>query len=220
MLAVDTLLPQLTVKVGNAERLAWLRQQAFVDFIEPRGAWQLVPMDGWLCGAGQPYTGTDYRIVPAPFNYGFDSAGLQYFEMLIDGAWAYTAGAGVIVGSTDTGLGSFSSNDEWSTTHFSEGYSAGRTHWMGASTAPVLSTCDHGTRSAGLITAPRNGRNMVGVAYQASFIMVTDDDDVLPTQTPARDAIRFAAQNGACHLDSMGNSERCHAARVVRHDCG
>jgi subtilisin family serine protease len=120
--------------------------------------------------------------------------------MRVDGAWPYSTGQGITVGLTDTGVDlSYGVSAEWSTSQFAQGLSSGRPPFQQylVDQGPSNITCAHGSRSAGLIGAPRNGRSMVGVAYKSGLLSAYIDSDVLPAQFAARNGIRQVAQMGA-----------------------
>ncbi len=195
----DTLLPLVTARIRSLDGLRRIRRLGFVDFVEPR-LQRLVPFDFIPCSQDL-YTRADFYQVPTPgFNLGYDIAPLQYKSMLIDGAWPYSTGQGVNIGLTDTGVDlSYGAAAEWSSLHFREGQSANRSLFqqVNVSGNPTV-TCGHGSKSAGLIAAPRNGRSMVGVAYGAGLISAYQNASVVVTDGTAPSlAIRAVAQRGA-----------------------
>lgn len=198
VVSADTLMPQVTVKVFTRTALSLLRGQPFVDYVEPR-ALRAQSMDSWACGSGNQSSGNDHVVNTPGFNLGYDIAPYQFVAMMVHAAWPYSTGNGVVIGLTDTGVDSYSLGDasEWSLSHFDEGLSAGRPDFQQLLFGHTVINCDHGSRSAGLMAAPRNGRSMVGVAYRSALISVYQDTDVVPDQGVARDAIRAAAEFGA-----------------------
>lgn len=198
-LASDTLLPHVFVRVSSLGALHRLRGQPFVDFVEPRSQ-QFRFFDSVPC-SNEAYTGTAYALLPIPgVNYGVDYVPTQYYTHLIDGAWAYTTGSGVTVGSTDTGIDQFmGATTEWAPGHFSEGLSTGRA-FSYVNIAGGIVNCSHGSKSAGIIAAPRNGISMVGVAYSSSLIGVFSYGGVVYPSSAwgnAVSSIRTAASLGA-----------------------
>ncbi len=166
--SIDRVLPQVLIRLASQADLAVVRAAPYVDFVEPsRIDWRTFDS----CGSEIPYTGSDNVQVATPgYNLGYDIAPLQYLRQNVDGAWAYTAGASHTVGLTDTGVDlTYGAAAEWSSTHFSSGMSSGRPAFV--QTFPAGSPdCSHGSRSAGIIGAPRNGRSSVGVAYRAGRV--------------------------------------------------
>lgn len=195
----DTLLPFVSARLKSLDGLKRIRRLGFVDFVEPR-VQRLVAFDFIPCSQ-DPYTRTDFYQVPTPgFNLGYDIAPLQYKSMLIDGAWPYSIGQGVNVGLTDTGVDlSYGAGAEWSPLHFREGQSANRSLFQQVNVSGNASvTCQHGSKSAGLIAAPRNGRSMVGVAYGSGLISAYQYGGVVVSDGTAPSlAIRAVAQRGA-----------------------
>jgi hypothetical protein len=103
--------------------------------------------------------------------------------MGIDKAWTRSRGGGVVIGVADTGL---AYTQEELTTSFSSGFSTGRVMRAWSTLAPAYSTrpawdgpCSHGSRMAGLITAPRNGASTVGVAHESDLIAVRFTDGIV-----------------------------------------
>ena len=104
------------------------------------------------------------------------------------------------MGVVDTGV--FSTQTQLQPADFNDGMSSGRTllnmNESGSST--FSDECNHGTRIASTIAAPRDGVNMVGVAWMANLVTVKHGDDVfidmIETDAVTR-AIRAAAQHGA-----------------------
>lgn len=151
-----------------------------MDYVEPSSIyWR--PLDS--CGSEALYTGSDNVQVPTPgYNLGYDIAPLQYIQQYVNGAWAYSTGAGHTVGLTDTGVDlTYGTAAEWSSSNFSSGLSSGRPPFY--QVFPTSSPgCSHGSRSAGIIAAPRNGRSSVGVAYRAGLVSgFTANDVVAPS---------------------------------------
>lgn len=201
VVAEDTLLPILKLRVRDVGALGQLRKLPHVEYVEPgtftgvsgrRGlAWN--DLD-WGCStngyAGPPINNYLPPGDVVPWNYSL---------MRIDSAWAFGAtGRGITVGLVDTGVddGQVELNERFSTS-----WSAGRTFTKEA-TKPRKGvknswddTCGHGTRMASVVASPRNGYGMLGVAWGANLYAVRVDDDVVLTEVEAtRLGIRRAAE--------------------------
>lgn len=105
----------------------------------------------------------------------------NYPHMGIPEAWLRTSGAGVTVGIVDTGVDS----DQPELLSAFNSIGVTRTHWRNftagapATAGPGWSdTCGHGTHVAGVIGAPKNGQNIVGIAWGANLASVRHDGDV------------------------------------------
>ena len=174
VISVDSLLPMVVVMLESQATLAKVRKLPYIDYVEPRrlpasiagvGGCSQVGYNGPLVSINLPGGGGDW-------------IGPGYDRMNIINAWNITDGASALIGLSDTGLdtegGDYETASEFSPQFFASGMSSGRTleEYNGAS------QCGHGTRVAGLIAAPRNGRSMMGVAYHASLISSRHGDGV------------------------------------------
>ena len=117
--------------------------------------------------------------------------------MRIPEAWTLSSGAGVTVGLTDTGI---SANQAQLLSQFATGESTGRTVRLFYLThlGSAYDTCGHGTRMAGIIAAPRDGRSVGGVAWKSNLISVRQANGVAAVSaSDAAGSVRAAAQNGS-----------------------
>jgi hypothetical protein len=207
LLAAGPTLPILKLKVGSPEALAYLRRLPFVDYMEP-ATLKLVtnaPFRASGCsasGGGQTWGG---GTTPANYEY----QGQQYADVLpanytamgIVAAWRYSQGVGVTVGSIDTGV---DHTQRELNELFSSGAISSRTRVYDA-TYPTTNNprwtdgCGHGTHQAGVIAAPLNGVNMVGVAWGANLVAIRHDGDTMNTWhvVDTYDAIHRAVDHGA-----------------------
>jgi subtilisin family serine protease len=183
-------LPVVHLKLNGVRALTRLRALPFVDFVEP--ARQRVQFASG--GVDAPYTGS-YLVV-------YNSAGLPdsvsyaFSMMNIDRAWYYSKGDGVTIGITDTGV-DWSGDSQFSPANFSAGDSYGRHISNFALAGPIDPINSHGTRIAGLVAAPRDGRSVVGVAYRSSVLAFNQAEDTWPQGDEPASAIHNAAVNGA-----------------------
>jgi hypothetical protein len=200
--ADSTHLPVVHLKIHDLQTLVRLHRLPFVSYLEPDGA-RIHYADSGCISAGESsstdpalYSGA-WLTVPAASG-GVDSAAATYTDMRIDRAWAYSTGAGILVAITDTGVDD-ESRSEFGPVNFASGDSYGRTielenaFWLSTNTP----ACSHGTRIAGLVGAPRNGRGTVGAAYRASIFSWYQANSVDPDVSRAADGIHRGAMAGA-----------------------
>lgn len=164
LLAEDSLVAAVMVKLGNIEALRQLRRLPFVDYVEPV---YLTPLnDGWGsgCSLGSPPPSSLLQYSGGDWHHAHWS---DLYKMHITGAWARGAkGSGVTIGLIDTGI---STNQPELRALFATGQSTGRWYQHHNGLSGGETTCSHGTRMAGVIAAPKNGVGPVGVAYQANL---------------------------------------------------
>jgi subtilisin family serine protease len=193
LLRADDLLPNLEVSLDGPGALAALRRLPMVDYVEPTlvddGMQDFASVGG--CGWGSAWTG-DRQYTASGDVYSQKLAAMRIPE-----AWTLSSGAGVTIGLTDTGI---SSGQGQFTSTFATGESTGRTlKLLRISSQPsVYDDCGHGTRMAGIIAAPRDGRSVGGIAYRSNFVSVRQADGVAAVSSgDAKASVRAAAQNGA-----------------------
>lgn len=177
VLYVDAVLPFAAVEVAHSQALTDLSAQPFLDYLDPaRG--DLQPQ-GVGCDEAlpdwQPVTLADGDVVPRIFPLNGVTA-----------AWRKHAfGQGVVIGVVDTGLAR--DQQELGPAEFRLPLSSGRSvAYMGCTDQPCLDAmaasafdqCNHGTRIAGAIAAPRNGKSVVGVAYKSGLQVAKAGDGV------------------------------------------
>ncbi|HEU0012898.1 MAG TPA: S8/S53 family peptidase [Longimicrobium sp.] len=193
LLRADDLLPNLEVSITSQAALSAVRRLPFVDYLEPVSVQDGLPQFAGIGGCGWGSTWTGDRQ--------YTSTGDVYSQKLtamgIPQAWAYSTGAGITIGLTDTGL---SSGQGQFTSTFAGGASSGRTiRFLKVSSQPsVYDDCGHGTRMAGIIAAPWDGGNVGGIAYKANFVSVRQASGVATVNSSdAKYSVRTAAQAGA-----------------------
>lgn len=212
LVSSDTVrLPFARLKPADVAALAAIRRLPFVDYVEPN----FVPVVSADVGFGCDWSGSSGGSGDSPFEGQLtpsipsgDNVSSTYFTsntyfgsnwlysgsdgMNVANAWHLSSGAGVTIGITDTGL-DISPSSEFGSTYFASGQSSGRSSNVIQSGAP---TCSHGTRIAGLATAPMNGRLVSGVAYKSNLVSVRHSDGVVPGELPAGDALLTAGLSG------------------------
>jgi subtilisin family serine protease len=193
VLASDTLLPTLRVRIEDATVLGAVRRLSVVDYVEPAivpsGLGSIWASDGFLGCDQDNWTGTKTYL-------NGDMLPETFTGMQLPDAWARSNGSGITIGLTDTGI--FSEQSEF-TSSFASGESAGR--WIelhGVAGYGRYDDCGHGTRMAGVIAAPKNGQHVVGVAWGANLVSARQANGVADVDAyNARDAIRLVANRGA-----------------------
>lgn len=195
VLDADTLLPIARLKLSAPTTTRSLRALPFVSYVEPGSIAGSTPTpwaDAFLgCMVG-PYDG--------PGGSTWASSGdiipWNFIAMEIDQAWRKSNGSGALVGLVDTGIDG--RNVELSMPGFAVG-APGRVITREATDDSWgFDQCGHGTRMAGVIAAPRDGRGVMGVAWGANLLSVRVDDDVFLTNVAAtRLGIRRASDLGA-----------------------
>ncbi len=193
LLRADTLLPVLEVRLDGPEALAAVRRLPFVDYVEPVVVEQALPQFAGVggCGWGSAWTG-DRQLTASG-----DVYSQRWTAMRIPDAWTLSSGAGVTVGLLDTGI---SANQAQLLSQFATGESTGRTVRLFYLThlGSAYDDCGHGTRMAGIIAAPRDGRSVSGVAWKANLLSVRQANGVAAvSSSDAAASVRTAAQNGS-----------------------
>jgi serine protease len=171
----DERLPIVRVKIEDVAALQRLRRLPQVDYVEPDIDKSVPP--GQLfqsaCGGGGFGGGT---ITVPPLG---DVIGTRVEQHAITSAWAYSTGSGVTIGLVDTGVDPVQPQlHDGAFGQFVDGMSGGRsvahTYTRGSN---YYDNCGHGTHMAGIMAAPRDGRNVVGIAWGANLYTVKVQDD-------------------------------------------
>ena len=204
LLAADDVRPNVTVRFGSQSAMSAVRHLPNVEFLEPRLARLQPHAPGGGCTGnaynGDPEGGDVFTGTPATVSPG-DKLSANFDNSRIQEAWQRGAtGAGVTIGVVDTGV--FSTQSQLQPADWNDGMSSGRTllalNTSGSST--ISDECNHGTRIASTVAAPRDGVNTVGVAWRANLVTVKHGADVFidmfETDAVTR-GIRAAADNGA-----------------------
>ncbi|WP_224249375.1 S8 family peptidase [Hyalangium gracile] len=202
LLSEDDQLPRLTVEIADRETLERVRRLPFVDYVEP-ARFQVTLMDS-LSGCNNNSTGgTPYTLATTTDPVSGDIIPWNYDRLEIQRAWARGAqGQGTTVGVVDTGL--FMEQSQLWYPNFQGGWSTGRDQaYFAHYPTSYYDTCNHGTRMAGVVAAPRDGVNIMGVAYRANLRVSRAVDDVYiggiigaPVDPIVR-GIRSVAESGA-----------------------
>lgn len=163
----DPIMPFIVVRLTSRAALEAIRHLPYVDYVEP-GNFELQPLFG--CGRNAVSWNitidTSGDIVPRAFPLNG-----------IDRAWKRNvSGQGINIGVVDTGL--YRDQQEFWPNRFSSVVSGERSIRYGNCTTQqcldalppsAFDECNHGTRIAGAIAAPRDGANIVGVAFRANL---------------------------------------------------
>ena len=182
LLAEDDVRPVVTVRFQGADAMESVRRLPFVDYLEPAS------IPGQLTSGctgienpagGVPYSGPTDEATPG------DLLPVIYNYSRIKEAWDRGAtGAGITVAVLDTGvfreqLQLFSEADKPGG-RFTAGMSTGRSvvHINVTDDPDPWDKCNHGTRMASVVANPRDGSNMVGVAWKANLITVKVGNDI------------------------------------------
>lgn len=172
VVASDTLLPIVTATLASEADLARLRQLPFIDYVEP--AYSGIPIGSLFhssgCGAGQWDGATPSTTVPGDF------VPQNYEEHQIPDAWYKSTGSGITIGLVDTGI---DAQQPQLNSQFGDGWSYGRSLTIEAIGSGTQDPCGHGTHMASAIAAPRDGSNIVGVAWGANLLAVRAHENVV-----------------------------------------
>jgi subtilisin family serine protease len=201
LVAADDLLPVLDVVIASAEAFRKLRRLPMVDYIEPVRARDDIAQWGAVGGCGWPDAWTGEPLVSTGTG---DRYSVRFDAMQIPAAWDVlssggrrTSGAGVTIGSIDTGI-SFDQAELRG--GFAGGSVPDRTvrHVYLSSLGSSDDACGHGTRMAGVIAAPDDGRSVMGVAWGANLVNVRHANGVANvSSSDARASVRAAGNAGA-----------------------
>jgi subtilisin family serine protease len=193
LLSEDDMLPRMEVRLADQAALSAIRKLPFVDYVEPVLIPQELPQFAGIggCGWGSAWTGDrQYTSTGDIYSQKFTGMG-------IPSAWSYSSGAGIKIGLIDSGL---SSGQGQFMSTFTSGQSYGRTLTLLrlTSQASVYDDCGHGTRMAGIISAPWDGQSVGGIAYRASLISIRHASGVAAVNSSdAAGSVRAANQYGA-----------------------
>lgn len=203
LLLADTLLPTIKVRLDDIEVLRSVRKLPFVSYVEPIRARGDLGFRPSTCGSSGGSSGSAPDLWAGTGALYYTSNGDVYSDRHVatgvDKAWARGAdGSGVNIGLVDTGVADLPYfYNEWTS-----GESSGRYLLHGRAMDGLISgpsgdiPCGHGTLMAGAIAAPKDGRNVVGIAYRANMVEVSHQwGDVWPVGADhAQHAVRVTAQ--------------------------
>jgi subtilisin family serine protease len=172
----DTLLPTVKVRFASFDAFVAVRRLPMSDYIEPlRAIGDLPPHAEGSLGCNNLGQWNEERL----YTPEGDVYSLKHRRMGIEAAWRRTNGSGVNVGVIDTGI--HGSQTQLmpgrlvSSGRFDAGASAGRWYkfrdaWTGNAEPYPQDQCGHGTETAGVIAAPRDGFGPVGVAWKSNLV--------------------------------------------------
>jgi subtilisin family serine protease len=207
LLAEDDVRPVVTVRFQSADAMESVRKLPFVDYLEPAS------FPGQLTSGctginnpagGDPYSGPTDEVAQG------DLLPVLYNYSRIKEAWDWGAtGAGVTVAVLDTGvfqeqLQLFAEANKPGG-RFTAGMSTDRSvvHINATDDPNPWDKCNHGTRMASVVANPRDGSNMVGIAWKANLIKVKVGNDVFADHVETNFIVKGIRQ------------ARTHGARII-----
>jgi subtilisin family serine protease len=211
----DSTLPAMVLRLPDVQALTAVRRLQVMDYVEPN----YMPLQLSSIGCTAPDLNDETVMQTSAKDVDGDVLPWSFPYHRIPEAWerirtgtSAGPGAGKTVAVIDTGV--LAGQTQLQMPEFAQGQSSGRTvanlgsnTWDGGD-AP-WSTCDHGTRVAGLIAAPRDGKNIVGIAWKSDLVTVNALDSVVigPGNTIwVMRAMDFALDRGARIINmSFGN---------------
>lgn len=189
VLSIDTLLPVARVRIPDAHTFQLLKALPMVDYIDPSILQASGPTEAEING---PYASAFSDDGSPSVSCGFgslrgggqvvlqgDRVGPNFQWHQIPASWVRANGAGVVVGLVDTGI---SATQGELLTGFATGLSYQTNRWIQRDYVFGGSwhdECGHGTRMAGVIAAPANGANTVGVAWGANLVAIRHANGVV-----------------------------------------
>lgn len=197
----DTLLPTVKVRFSSFDAFQKVRSLPVTAYIEPLRAIGDIPQqaEGSLgCGYGR---WTRERL----YTSDGDVYSIKHRAMGIENAWRRTSGAGITIGVIDTGI--LSAQTQLMPARyggrFDAGASAGRSFkfrdaWSGSAEPYPQDQCGHGSKAAGVVAAPRDGKGSIGVAWKSNLVGVRLANGVVNVN--ANDA-QHAIRNGLSVMD-------------------
>lgn len=187
VLETDSLVPQAHIRIADLTTLQAVRGMPFIEYVEPNA----LPsgLAEAVCGWGDPWTGQSSIVAPGDLIPPSYTSSYSRIPL----AWTWSIGQDVTIGVTDTGV---SVDQPYLGNLFTESNLAPN-RWSHHESAEVERNaddeCGHGTRMASVAMAPRNGKDMVGVAHGANLVAIhIDDNFALVNAWQAKDGIRLA----------------------------
>lgn len=179
----DTLLPTVKVRFENFGSFQRIRSLPTADYVEPLRAIGDIPQTAdESLGCFNVGEWDEERLYTSEG----DVYSVKHSAMGIEDAWLRTSGSGVTIGMIDTGI-----NDAQKQLlpvryggRFDTGASAGRWFkfrdaWSGDAEVYPYDHCQHGTETAGVAVAPRDGSGPVGVAWGSNLVATRISDGVV-----------------------------------------
>lgn len=166
-----TELPVFAAKIGSKTALEKLQKSPSVDYVEP----QVILFESVTCGADAYKPSSDPRArderLSGPFS-GEDLVPYSYRHHHVQDAWARLGdhpGEGQGIAVLDTGV---SSTQQQFFSRYAAYYSRMPHLRLNVTTESENDRCSHGTKVASVAAAPRDGRNIVGIAWRAPLTTV------------------------------------------------
>ncbi len=199
LLYVDDLHPFVDLRIGGMGSVRALRALPYVAYVEPAS---FDPSDVLMSSCEADATASGEIEPPG------DLVPHTLLRHRVRPAWQLATGAGIKIGVVDTGTSVYQPQLQ---SEFADGQSSGRsiaydfTDANGNSGPPEWNdTNSHGTKILGLAAAPRDGKNVVGVAYAADAVGIRSLDGVFAGPGrwgEVREGIRRAADKGLFDSD-------------------
>lgn len=199
----DTLLPTVKVRFASFDAFQQVRRLPMTDYIEPLRAIGDIPSHAeGSVGCGKAGAWGEQRLYTSEG----DVYSLKHRAMGIENAWRRTGGTGVNIGVIDTGIhgGQTQLLPARYGGRLEAGASAGRWFkfrdaWSGNAEPYPQDQCGHGTEAAGVVSAARDGRGPVGVAWKSNLVATRIANGVVNVNSDdAQHGIRntLSAMNG------------------------
>ncbi len=198
--SVDDLLPMTEVTIQSLDALRKLRRLPIVDYVEPMRARGDIDQWASVGGCGWPGAWSGEALLTGPSG---DRYSARFAAMQIPEAWNVNVGGqrisgrGITIGSIDTGISQYQAELRG---EFAGGSVPTRTirHFYLSSLGSSDDACGHGTRMAGAIGAPDDGRGVMGVAWGSNMVNVRHANGVANvSSSDARASVRAAGNAGS-----------------------
>ena len=205
LIDADTHLPHVTVRIADESALNRVRRLSVVQFVEPTlyirnlfsGSSSGCSNSSGSSG-GQPYS--EYDANPPRDSLRNDVLPWNFNNHRIPEAWARGAsGKGVAIGIPDTGV--YEQQSQLRSAFAPAGTNRWIFHDVTDGSLYPWDECGHGTRMVSTVAAPRDGRNIVGVAWGANVVSmksvadpVLDGEDQSVAQAIYRMVDHFGAR--------------------------
>jgi hypothetical protein len=170
-LANGTQLPVFAAEVGSKTTLEKLQESQSVDYVEP----QVILFDSLACGDDPYQESSDTRAKDQPLSGpypGQDRIPYTYGYHHVQEAWERFGnypGENQGIAVLDTGI---SDDQQQFFSQYAAYYDRSSLLRLNETDASINDECSHGTKSASVAAAPRDGRSIVGIAWRAPLTTV------------------------------------------------